>query len=178
MTPTLPLAWGAKVSPAFRNGVFEICDRFGWDEPYASWLMSCMAFETGATFAPDKRNPASSATGLIQFMASTARRLGTSTAALARMTPERQLQYVLRYFQPYAARIYSLEDMYMAILWPEAISKSSQYVLWPKGSPSYLPNRGLDTNKDAKVTKAEAAAKVRLKLEEGMQPGKVWVPEM
>ena len=64
------LAWGAKVSPEFREKVRSIAARIG-TEP--SSLMACIAFETGRTFSPKARNPGSSATGLIQFMANTAK---------------------------------------------------------------------------------------------------------
>ena len=56
------------------------------------WLMAIMAFETGGTFSPSVQNAAgSSATGLIQFTSATAVGLGTTTAALARMTAVEQL---------------------------------------------------------------------------------------
>lgn len=167
MTPTKPLPWGARVSPEFRARVYRLCDNLGWSEDHAAWLMSCMAFESGRTFSPSVRNPASSATGLIQFMAATARGLGTTTAALARMSAVEQLGYVERYFRPYAARIRSLEDMYMAILWPRGIGQILEYVLWKTGTRAYAVNRGLDANRDGRVTKREAAAKVRAMLDEG-----------
>lgn len=46
----------------------------------------------------------SGATGLIQFMPATAQGMGTTTAALAAMSAVQQLDYVQRYFKPYAAR--------------------------------------------------------------------------
>ena len=81
----MKLAWGKKVDQAFHDKVFAICDSFKWNrETHASWLMSCMAFESGETFSPSVRNAAGSgATGLIQFMPSTAKDLGTSTTELA-----------------------------------------------------------------------------------------------
>jgi hypothetical protein len=63
--------------------------------------------------------------------------------------------------------------MYMAILWPVAIGKSSEHVLWRKGMKAYFANRGLDINKDSRVTKREAADKVYRLYEEGMRPGNV-----
>ena len=174
MTPTKPLPWGARVSPEFRARVYRLCDNLGWSENHAAWLMACMAFESGRTFSPSVRNPSSSATGLIQFMAATARGLGTTTAALARMSAVEQLGYVERYFRPYAGRIRSLEDMYMAILWPRGIGQVLEYVLWKTGTRTYAVNRGLDANRDGKVTKREAAAKVRAMLDEGYLKANVW----
>jgi len=55
----MKLAWSKKVGPAFRDKVFAICDGFRWNrETHASWLMSCMAFESGETFSPSVRNAA------------------------------------------------------------------------------------------------------------------------
>lgn len=174
--PTQPLAWGARVSPAFRERVYQIVGNFDWPEARASDLMAVMAFETGRTFAPDKRNQRSTATGLIQFMAATAKSLGTNTTALRRMTAEGQLYYVERYLQPMAYRIDDLEDLYMAVLWPAAIGKSSDSILWRGGTPAYAANRGLDLDKNGRITKREAANKVREQLALGLQPNNVWLP--
>ncbi len=43
-------------------------------------------------------------------MPSTAKRLGTTTAALKGMTGVQQLDYVQKYLQPYAGKINSLQD--------------------------------------------------------------------
>jgi hypothetical protein len=58
----------------------------------------------------------------------------------------------------------SLEDLYMAILWPVAVGKSNDYVLFSSPSKAYEQNKGLDKNKDGNITKAEAAAKARDQL--------------
>lgn len=177
LTPTEPLAWGNAVKAEFRDRVYRLCDELGWGEDHASWLMACMAFETGRTFSPSIRNPGSSAVGLIQIMGATAKYLGTSNNDLAHMSAVAQLHYVQRYLAPMAARINSLEDMYMAILWPAAIGKSNATKLWGKGSSVYYANRGLDLDKDGRITKGEAAGKVRGILAEGLNPPLVWVPE-
>jgi len=161
------LAWGAKVSPEFRARVARIAARL--DCP-ASWLMACMAFETGRTFDPAVRNPASTATGLIQFMEATAAQLNTTTAALARMSAVEQLDYVARYFEPYRGRLKTLSDCYMAILWPKAVGRGENLEIFAPGSRAYLANRGLDIDHDGAVTKAEAASFVEKMLAEGLQP--------
>lgn len=136
--------------------------------------MACMAFESAYSFDPAKRNPGSSATGLIQFMAATAKSLGTTTDALAAMTAVEQLDYVRTYFKPYAGRMRSLSDVYMAILWPAAIGKPNDWPLFTAPSSAYAANKGLDFDGDGRVTKAEAAAAVRAALDRGLQPGNVW----
>lgn len=137
------------------------------------WLMACMAFETGETFSPSVRNGAGSgAVGLIQFMPSTAKALGTSTAHLADMTAEEQLEFVFRYFIPYKGKLSRLSDVYMAILWPAAIGKPDTSPLWDAATrpTTYRQNAGLDANKDHTITKGEAAGKVAVKLIKGLAP--------
>lgn len=169
------LAWGSKVTPVFRLRVYELCKNLNWPESYASYLMACIAFETGRTFSSTTINRKSGAIGLIQFMKGTARALGTSTAALAKMSNTQQLDYVEKYFRPYASSIKNLESMYMAILWPKAIPNSLEYVLWKTGTRTYLMNRGLDKNRDGRVTKSEAASKVREQLALGLSKENAYI---
>lgn len=162
------IAWGNRVSPAFKQKVIQISQQLACDP---NNLMAAMAFETGETFSPSIRNPASGATGLIQFMATTAHALGTSTDALAVMSADTQLDYVYAYMQRFTGRLNSVEDVYMAILWPVAVGKPMDYVLFAEGGAAYAQNKGLDTNQDGTVTKAEAAGRARAKLVRGLQPG-------
>lgn len=169
--PKVPLAWGLLVSPDFRSGVYNICHEYEWTNAHASWLMSCMAFETGKTFAPNIRNRAGSgAVGLIQFMPATAKGLGTSTEHLLMMLPEEQLHFVGKHFKPWAKRIKTLSDMYMAILLPKFVGQPDEAVLF-SGGIAYRQNSGLDSNKDGLVTKGEATAKVAACLVEGLRKG-------
>ena len=168
-----PLAWGAKVSPAFRDKVRGIASRLGCAPDH---LMACIAWESGRSFSPSVRNMAGSgATGLIQFMPATAASLGTSTAALAAMSAEAQLDWVEKYFQPYKGRLTTLADLYMAILWPKAVGKPMDHVLWDKASrpTTYRQNAGLDVNRDGAITKHECAAKLYAMLDEGLRPENV-----
>lgn len=175
LIPSVPihlLAWGAKVSDTFRQRVAWIGQQLDFDP---SWLMSVMAFESGGTFSSGIRNPVSGFTGLIQFGPSAAAQVGSSEAELASMSPEDQLNYVYKYLSPYSGRIASLADLYMVVLWPAAVGKPSNYVLFASPSIAYTQNRGLDSNGDGSVTKSEAASPVQLKLVTGMLPGNVWV---
>lgn len=163
------IAWGAKVSPVFKQKAIAISERLGVSPDF---LMSCMAFESGESFSASVPNAAGSgAVGLIQFMPSTARGLHTTTAALAAMTPEQQLDYVERYFQPHANRLHSIEDIYMTILYPKAIGQSTDYVLFRRGTTAYRQNSGLDRDTDGNVTVFEAAAAVRAKYHKGLKSG-------
>lgn len=164
------IVWGAKVSLKFKMGVIWIEEQIGLP---ADFLMSCMAFESACTFSPSIKNAAGSgAVGLIQFMPSTARGLGTTTAELAAMSPEHQLSYVYHYFQRFGHDLshWSLEDVYMAILYPAAIGKPLEWAMpWKYGSIAYRQNAGLDLNKDEVITKAEAAAGVKKMYNLGQQ---------
>lgn len=169
------LAWGARVSPEFRATALDVAESLGMNPNH---LMACIAFETGETFSPSIRNAAGSgATGLIQFMPATAKGLGTTTDALAKISAVDQLSYVRMYFKPYAGRLHTLSDTYMAILWPRGIGKPEDFVLWDRAtmSTTYRQNAGLDVNKDGVITKGEAARLVQSKLDRGMLPANVWV---
>ncbi len=154
------LIWGAKVSPEFRAKVREIAARQGLDP---NWYMAVMAFETGGMFRSHTRNPRSSATGLIQFVEDTARGMGTSTSALANMSEIEQLGWVEKYFDRYKNTIRNIDDMYMAVFWPAAIGRAGDFVLIDRNSQpnTYNANRELDRNQDGKITKNEAADRVK-----------------
>ncbi len=129
-------------------------------------LLACMAFETGRTFNPAIRNSIG-ATGLIQFIKPTAISLGTTTDELAGMTRVEQMQWVEKYFKkgPVAKVAQpQLEDLYMQILWPVAVGKDLDYVLFKEPTKAYEQNKGLDKEKKGYVTKRDAAQKVRDQL--------------
>jgi len=129
-------------------------------------LLCCMAFETGRTFNPGLRNSIG-ATGLIQFIKPTAIALGTTTDALAAMTRVEQMAYVQTYFKKGpVAKVANpqLEDLYMQILWPAAVGKPLDYVLFRAPDKAYEQNKGLDREKKGYVTKQDAASKVRDQL--------------
>lgn len=137
--------------------------------------MACIAFETGETFSPSIKNSAgSNALGLLQFMPTTAAGLGTTTKKLSVMTLIEQLAYVEAYFRPYKGRLKTLSDVYMAILWPAAVGKPEDYILFDKtdvkNPKRYLQNRGLDFNKDGRIVKSETARKIEEKLKKGKSP--------
>jgi hypothetical protein len=166
------LAWGSKVSAPFRERVRWIATTLKMD---ANYIMACIAWESGESFSPSKKNMAGSgATGLIQFMPTTAKGLGTTTDKLAAMTAEDQLNFVYKYFLDAIKRhgpLVTLEDVYMSILWPAAIGQPSGYVLFDKGKQptAFRQNAGLDSDKNGKVTKYEAASHVREKLVKGLK---------
>lgn len=173
------IPWGkeahARYGMEFIDGVVWIESQLGLKVQY---LMACMKFESGLNHKA--RNPQSSASGLIQFMAATATQLGTNIEAIRTMDVMTQLSYVYRYFMQFESRGHDLSkwdiaDTYMAILWPAGIGKPMNHPIFAPNTAAYKVNKGLDSNKDGFVTKAEAAAKVIKLLNEGLQPGNVLV---
>lgn len=194
VNPTDPrMVWGASVSREFRDKVRAIASVLAVSPDD---LMGCMAWESNNTFSPSIRNAAGSgATGLIQFMPSTALPYFNSQEAIEKMTVSQkaaagraatdrlaamsaieQLDYVLKYFMPYRGRLKNIGDVYMAILWPAGVGKADSFVLWEKGSrpTTYRQNAGLDADKDGRITRAEAIGKVKQRMAEGERPGNLW----
>ncbi|QTH80252.1 putative transglycosylase [Pseudomonas phage pPa_SNUABM_DT01] len=167
-------AWSERVSLDFCFKTGEIAQKLkmGWQGQ--DQLMACMAFETGGTFSPTIKNGAGAPYyGIIQFGDAAAKDAGTTVAKLLKMTAEEQLTYVYNFFKPYAGKLQTLSDVYMRILYPVAVGKPEDYVLFSEAnakSKAYMQNKGLDANKDGLITKAEAAAKVEQKLVEGLHP--------
>ncbi|WP_175896027.1 lytic transglycosylase [Burkholderia cepacia] len=175
---------GEKGGGRIKAKVMEISEDLRVDPDY---LMSCMAFETGEIFRPDIRSAAGGgATGLVQFMPSTAVGLGTTTDKLSKMTAVEQLEYVHRYFLPSKGGLRGLEDVYMHILYPAAVGKPGECVIADKYvredsgvikidkngnkiiNKIYAQNIGLVVGGNEKISKMEAASKVREKYEKGM----------
>ena len=164
----MQIAWGGhpKVSKEFKQKVIDISQKLKIKPDY---LIACIAFESAETFSPSVRNPNSSAVGLIQFLESTAKDLGTSTKELAQMTALEQLDYVEKYFKSYSGKLTSVEDVYMVIFYPQAVGKSKEYVISTKGNNVYNQNVKLDTNKDGILTKGEARLAIRGSLKKGLE---------
>lgn len=136
-------------------------------------LVPCMKFESNLN--PRARNPQSSASGLIQFMTGTAVNLGTDIGSIRQMDAMQQLGYVYKYFQKQRDNWHGADvaDVYMAILWPKAVGKPDDYVLWSGATEAYRVNRGLDWDKSGQITKGEAAKRVRELQKEGFADGNV-----
>jgi len=132
-----------------------------------NWLMAIMWSES--KFSPsvsniqcvkDTGNASSCATGLIQFMPSTAQGLGTNIDSLKNMSNVQQLDYVYKYFYPYRNRITKFSDLYLVNFYPYAIGKPDTYVFGSERSEELAKkiarqNSGMDINKDGKVTMAD-----------------------
>lgn len=149
--------------PGFVQRVEEIAFEMG---TLPEWLMALISFESGGTFSPSIVNNTSGATGLIQFLPSTAMLFGTTTTALALMTATEQLTYVRAYFADQINRglsLNTLEALYTAVLSGTARSDAN-YVLFSTPSGAYTGNAYLDIDNDGNVTTGEAASQVAGRL--------------
>lgn len=148
----------------FCNEVVKMADRLHV-EP--DWLMVVMRFETAGTFRANTRNRYSGAIGLIQFIPTTARRLGTTTGKLSALTSTQQLYYVERYFQPYAGKMHDVYDVYLVVFAPAFLGSPSKQVLYRADSPTtlgrqrYRWNRVLDANHDGVITVRDVKRQIR-----------------
>lgn len=148
-----------KFKPGFIQKVQAIADSLS-----INWihLIIIMSFEDGGTFSPSY-DP-NGAVGLIQFTnagISTLKRVGISTtkAQLKAMSQVDQLTYVEAYLRANRVKNANFSDLYMSILYPSAMYKPENHVLFSKGTRYYSANSGLDRDRDGHITKAEAAYK-------------------
>jgi len=139
---------------AFVAKVKEICAKMGINP---NWLMFCMNLETAGTMSHTIVNSIG-ATGLIQFLPSTAKGLGTTTAALRQMTNVQQLDYVYKYLKGYASRFIDFTDVYSAIFYPVFIGKPDTYVVTSDSVARANPL--FDLNKDLDISKSELKARL------------------
>ncbi len=150
-----------KYDAAFTTKVLEVCKDLDILDP--NWLMQVMDKETWWKFSPSVKNGAWSwATGLIQFMPSTADSLGTTTDELAAMSAVDQLDYVKKYFEPYTWKLTNLASVYMAVFYPAALSDLQSWdmdkVIFTKldkdgkETKAYRQNKWMDTGNDGTIT--------------------------
>jgi len=107
-----------QVGAALAEKIVEVAARLKAN-PYD--LANLINFETGGRFTSDVRNPSSGATGLIQFMPETAKNLGTTVAALARLSPVEQMAWVEKYFRTSGVSpLSTAQRLFMAVFYPAA----------------------------------------------------------
>lgn len=140
---------------AFLAKVADISAKLGISP---DWLMIVFKVETAGTFNHRIQNPTTGATGLIQFMPSTAAGLGTSTDALRAMSNVQQLDFVYKYFYPYKGRLNSVTDLYAVTFFPRALGKPDDYILETDtihADTIARQNPIFDLNKDKAITYGE-----------------------
>lgn len=147
-----------KLDKAFLDKVKQIADRLNCD--YRD-LLGVMNAESGLN--SKAVNSKSNATGLIQFMPKTAKALGTTTEALKNMSAIDQLDYVEKFFKNnikakgLTGKRLTSGDIYALVFMPAKVNND---IICKAGSKEYNANKGLDTNKDGVVTKAELGNRI------------------
>lgn len=147
----------AHLPDRFFERVIEISEKIDCDP---NDLMAIMNIETIGSFKANKRNRSTRATGLIQFMPTTAIGMGTTIDRLAQMTELEQLDYVEKHFidgkkyRNVTGRV-DAATLYALVFWPAAASKGNSYVIASRGQSVYSSNPLLDFDKDNKITKAD-----------------------
>ena len=164
--------WGNSplVSRELLDSVAWTCRELAPELPLSesmSYLLSCMAFETAYTFDTAVKNKHSGATGLIQFMPSTAKGLGTTVEHLATLSQQEQMSYVYRYFLPYKGRLNNLGDFYLAIFYPAALGKPDSWIIARKGTAVYRQNSGFDKTGKGYITRGDTLVSVKSAYDRG-----------
>jgi hypothetical protein len=140
--------------PQFWRELHAVAERLKTDP---AWLLNVMACES--LFDPEARNalPGQTASGLLQIIEGTARRLGTTTEAIRRMSPVEQLRLVERYLTPFRGRLGSLADVYLAVFRGFVIEGGDAVVVVSSSKERriYALNKSLDLNGDGRIVKGE-----------------------
>jgi len=167
------------LGPDGRRAIVSIASSLGTNPDF---LVTIGSFESAHSFAPSKRNP-SGATGIIQIMPSTAKKLGTTTDAIAKLSQE---AYILgpmyQYFLPFKGRLKTLEDTYLAVFFPAAMGQSDSYVVGIKEGGTafqaavYKQNAGFDSGNTGKITRGDIVRTIRSVYNAGKAKGRVPVP--
>ena len=131
----------------FTNRLNQVSNALGVQ---ANWLMTVFYAESKVN--PKALNNSSGASGLIQFLPSTAKALGTTTAIIRQSTATKQLDWVYAYFLPYKSKLKTVYDCYFAVFYPAALGKSDGTVIFRTGQTGYTQNKGLDVDGDGSIT--------------------------
>ncbi len=131
-------------------------------ETRPEWLLNVIASES--SFIPSARNrlPRQTASGLLQIIESTAAGLGTTTATIRRMNAVEQLRLIEKFFTPFRGKLNSLGDVYLAVFRGFIVAGGPETVVAPldgsrKERRVYYLNRGLDVDRNGRITKGELA---------------------
>lgn len=125
-------------------------------------LLAVMNSESGINASA--RNPHGGATGLIQFMPSTAKSLGTTTDNLKNMSAYDQLDYVAKYLKNtkrsagMGDKSMSAADVYSLIFLP---GRANRDILTSSNETYYKWNTGLDMDGDGNISKADLNRRIR-----------------
>ena len=147
-------SWGGfrvalRDDPAGVEDVLSVADMLGLPREELA-----QAVEIESAWNPAARNPTTRATGLIQFMPSTARRLGTTVDDLRSMSRSKQAGYVAGYLRLGGMNFSYRQpgDVYLMVAGPAGLGHADGDVLYPVGSPGWRDNPGWRTPGGGPVT--------------------------
>ena len=146
---------------AFLAEVKRVSQKYGIKE---GDLLGLIASESGF-------NPAAGQigdhVGLIQFGVGEAKSVGTSQAALKRMSRAEQMKYVDKFFETRGLKKGAgAGQLYATVFAPEYASGDPNKVLYSSPSIEYRSNAPLDSNRDGKITVAEMGGRIEQKKKE------------
>jgi hypothetical protein len=154
-------------SGRFIERLIEVANNVGTKPEYLAAVMSA---ESG--IKADAVNKMGGATGLIQFMPSSAKAYGTTTEELARMSDIEQLDYVEKFYMPYKGKLNTPGDVYMATFLPIFVGKPEDTIIGQLGNEKviagdltydkvYRYNKGFDKDDDGIIRVSDVAGKAR-----------------
>jgi hypothetical protein len=138
----IPVEATKKKSNEFIRELKAVSSRLGVKPEY---LAAIMTSESGMNAGAV--NPRGGATGLIQFMPSTAEALGTSTDELEQMSDVEQLKYVEKYFSPFKGKLNSVADLYMATFLPVFVGQPGNTKVGERYNYRSIPRSNLTYHK-------------------------------
>jgi hypothetical protein len=147
---------------ATREAIRVLCQNLNIEE---SWFYQLIDLESNGN--PQAVNKTTDATGIIQFMPTTAKALGTSVEEIYNMTVSEQLPYVSKYLTKVkgSREFTSFLDLYFAVFYPRGIGQPHDYVIGSEVSETYAKkvreqNKGIDKagNNDGLLTPSDIAA--------------------
>lgn len=160
----LKAKWDKKksgLSPEFYQKVVDIAKKVNCSP---NDLMGVMNAESSLNSSAEN---SIGAVGLIQFIPSTAKGFGVTKEQLKNMTPERQLDYVEQFLVKAKGNAGFAESdkidsgtLYSLVFLPKYARNE---VLTSSGEKAYDQNKGLDVDKDGKITKSDLAKWVERK---------------
>jgi hypothetical protein len=167
-----------KNDPEFTTSINELAKAKGYD---ASDLLAMIGSETGGTFDPKIKNPDSEATGLFQITreSGVAERLGYKSfdefsKSAQKMTRAEQVRKLGTEYFKNAPNNLKGGQLYAQLFLPGRFNPKSgdNQVLTRSGENYYEGNKGLDVNKDGKITVSDLNVQIgNIKKQYGINPG-------
>ena len=159
MTPTIAKVPGiARTSPAFRAGLYQLGQRHGWN---VDAIAAVISSESGFDASARNSQPGQTATGLLQWIDSTSRRIfNMPSSAIANLSAEQQLPLVEKWFKTTLGDgLFRPVDYYL-VGWGARPGLSDDYVLATKGQRTYELNKALDVDSNDRITVSDLRRKV------------------